>query len=311
MACTLLFLVLYSLVLRDPSIPPHRFTPQLTQEKPMRFLVMVQTESCLPSHLNSEEAFGNITTCECDVLVLNFEQKCNQTSPTHIQYIFKSNTSWNEGRNLLLEVGRSRSVRYLYYIFIDDDIQLFTNLNVNPWRTFLDILKEVEPAIGVVDYTRNVKHALNAMKKMGCGISENSTQYFSAPNFDSAFNAFHYQAVDHILPYPTKFDNISWWWSGFYCKVKCDITFPGHTVMLSKINIINPQHRPYPRKLPNAQRDWNVIMREVEARLPQRYRNSSLLKAWKEVGLKNEVKSASHCFPLPTPHLPIKPYSYP
>ena len=58
-------------------------------------------------------------------------------------------------------------------------------------------------------------------------------EYLNAPNFDLAFNAFHYQAVDYILPYPTTFDNISWLPSGSYAKIMCDLVYPGHTVALS------------------------------------------------------------------------------
>ena len=277
-----------------------------------RFLVMVQAESCLTNHLNSVEAFGNMTLCQCDVLVLAFKKACNEVSPAraHIKYMFKPGTTWNEGRNLLLEVGRKRSEKYLYYIFMDDDIELTTELSVNPWRTFLDFLIDIEPAVGVVDYPWNVQNGLDAMERLGCGINVNSTNYINAPNFDSAFNAFHYQAVDYILPYPTQFDKISWWYSGFYSKVRCDITFPGQTLMLSKITMINPQHRPYPRRLPDDSHNWNIIMREVEAPLPEKYRNSELLKAWKRGGWTNEDRSASHCFPLATPHMSIRPFSY-
>ena len=283
---------------------------QRVSGKQTKFLVMVQAESCLTNHLNSEEAFGNTTLCQCDVLVLTFKRECNKASQAHIEYIFKPGTSWNQGRNLLLEVGKNRSEKYLYYIFIDDDIKLTTELNVNPWRTFLDFLIDIEPAVGVVDRIWNVRNGLDAMKRLGCGISINSTDYINAPNFDSAFNAFHYQAVDQILPYPTQFDKISWWSSGYYSKVKCDITFPSQTLRLIKIFIINPKHRPYPRKEPNSHHDWNIIMREVEATLPEKYRSSELLKAWKRIGWKNEQESASHCFPLPKPHMPITPFSY-
>ena len=200
------------------------------------FLVMVQTESCLPSHLKSEHVFGN-TSCQCDVLVLSFKRKCNETTPKHIKYIFKSNTTWNEGRNLLFDVGKNRTDWYLYYIFMDDDLQLSTRLKINPWMTFLDFLIEIEPAVGIVDNPLQVKKAFDARKRLGCGInSTNSVDYINTPNFDSALNAFHYRAVDHILPYPTQFDNVSWWWSGFYFKAVCDVLFPGQTVVLTKIN---------------------------------------------------------------------------
>lgn len=276
------------------------------------FLVMVQTENCLISHLKSQYAFGNATTCQCDVLVLSFKKECrDETTPEHIKYIFKSNTTWNEGRNLLFDAAKSRTVRYHYYIFVDDDINLSTRLKVNPWMKFLDFLKEIEPAVGILDNPLQVKKDFDARRRLGCGINDtNSVDYIAAPNFDSAFNAFHYRAVDHILPYPTQFDNISWWWSGFYSKIMCDIMFPGQTVVLTKINAQNPQHRKYPRKEGYDPNDWSDIMKAVESRIPEKYQNTKLLQAWKEVGENNDLKSESHCFPLATPHMPIWPFLY-
>ena len=194
--------------------------------KRTQFLVLVQAESCLANHLSSEEAFGNATLCQCDVLVLTFKRECNETSPAHIKYVFKPGTSWNEGRNFLYEVGKNRSEMYLYYIFTDDDIQLTTELSINPWRTFLDFLLDIEPAVGVVDFPQFLKLILRGKKRLGCGADINSTNYISAPNFDSAFNAFHYQAIDYILPYPTQFDKLSWWYSGYYSKSNVILCFP-------------------------------------------------------------------------------------
>jgi hypothetical protein len=237
--------------------------------------------------------------------------ECNEMIPKHIEYIFMPNTTWNQGRNLLFDVGKSRTVRYLYYIFVDDDINLSTRLKVNPWMKFLDFLKEVEPAVAIVDTPWQVQDDFNARQRLGCSINNpNSVDYINAPNFDSAFNAFHYRAVDHILPYPTQFDNVSWWWSGFYSKIICDVMFPGQTVVLTKINARNSRHRKYPRKEGYDPNDWSDIMKSVESRLPEKHQNLKLLQAWKEVGELNELKSESHCFPLPTPHMTIRPFLY-
>ena len=293
-----------------PSTKPHE-VQQNYSSKPSRFLVMIQTSKC-PTDLTTKAIFGNVEKCNCDVLVLTYKEKCLEPPPAaHIEYIFRTNTTWNTGRNLMLEIGRNRMEKYLYYIFIDDDIKLKTELKgINPWWKVLEFLIRIEPAVGVVDYTWNIKKTILAMKKLGCEVNKAAIEYLNAPNFDSAFNAFHYQAVDYILPYPTTFDNISWLWSGSYAKIMCDLVFPGHTVALSKINIVNPQHRPYPRQLPHDVDSWGIIMKEVAAHLPKKYQNTTLFKDWKTVGYLNEEKSISHCFSHPAPRAPLTPYSH-
>ena len=117
----------------------HDVELQVETSRPSRFLYLLQTESCLPDHLDSVETIGNASACQCDILVLSFKQICSVTSSPHIEYIFNSSTSWTTGRNLLFEVARRRGEKYLYYIFMDDDIVLRFKTepnNHNPWREF-------------------------------------------------------------------------------------------------------------------------------------------------------------------------------
>ena len=87
-----------------------------------RFVYAVQTESCLPIHL--QKALGNPHECNCDVLVLSYKQSCKDVFLHHVKYIKGYSLSWAEGRNLLLRVAKSYHTQYLYYIFMDDDIVL-------------------------------------------------------------------------------------------------------------------------------------------------------------------------------------------
>ena len=167
---------------------------------PLRFLYLLQTESCLPDGLKSAGAFGNATACHCDVLVLSYKQICNDTPPAHVEYISASSpTSWNEGRNLLYGVAMRRSGKYLYYIFMDDDIILKTKEVVNPWGVF----RRIEPAVGAENTNEAnwVRKTYEARNLQGCDLSEPQEYIPAALFYDAAFNAFHYQAVDYILPY--------------------------------------------------------------------------------------------------------------
>ena len=274
-----------------------------------KLLYLVQTDSCLPDHLLSVKTIGNAESCHCDVLVLSFKQECSKNPLEHVDYIFNSSaTSWNRGRNLLFEETRKRG-KYLYYIFIDDDIGLIIKQkNVNPWRVFETFLEQIEPAIGIVEMeTLHLPLVYNGRIEQNCTLDE-IPDYLPIVHFDSAFNAFHYKAVDSILPYPTKFDNISWWFSGWYAAVKSEVVFAGQTLVHTKVFADNFNHRPYPRKHP-SRKDWIAIMKEIEISLPEKYRNLSLFLEWKK-GHEREQTSPTLCLLPPPPHMPIKPFGY-
>ena len=192
---------------------------------------------------------------------------------------------------------------------MDDDIVLQTKTKKNPWRVFEEFLKQIEPAVGVVEPSDNRHLPLvnDARKQRGCTLEE-ASDYLPTVNFDAAFNAFHYQAVEHILPYPCKFDATSWWYSQWYVMIKCEIIFTGQVVVHTELIGSNSKHRPYPRKGPGAS-DWDAILNEVGIDLPEKYRNASFLLEWKKDGPEREERSSTICLPPPPPRMPIKPFA--
>ena len=278
---------------------------------PSRFLYLLQTESCLPDSLRSIKAFGNSTACHCDVLVLSYKLTCDDTPPAHVEYISASSpTSWSEGRNLLLGVAMRRSEKYLYYTFMDDDIILEAKETGNPWRLFEDFLRRIVPAVGAVDTNSNhcVKRTLEARKLQGCSLN-GTPEYIPAVHYDAAVNAFHYQAVDYILPYPLDFDNTSWWLSQWYAIIKSKVVFPRQVVLRTGLIANNPKHRAYPRK-PASVHGFQDIVKLVRDDLPRKYQNASLLLEWKEYGEQHEKRSPVICLSPPPPKMPIKPFGY-
>ena len=110
-------------------------------------------------------------------------------------------------------MARRRDKEYLYHIFMDDDIILKTKTNKYPWRMFdWDFLKEVEPAVPGISGCWQPPMYTMQEKKQGCTLNQ-TLDYLPAAWFDEAF---HYQAVKHILPYLTKHDAISWRYAGLH-----------------------------------------------------------------------------------------------
>ena len=109
------------------------------------FLYAIQTESCLPIHL--KKALGNPNECDCDVLVLSYKKSCQAIFLRHVKYINAHSLTCSAGRNLLWQVAKGWRTKYLYYIFMDDDIFLKTTNGGNPWRQFERFLVNIEPAV--------------------------------------------------------------------------------------------------------------------------------------------------------------------
>ncbi len=112
------------------------------------------------------------------------------------------------------------------------------------------------------------------------------------------FHFTSYQAVEHILPYTCKFDSTSWWYSTWHTSAKVEVMFAGQSVMYTGVVALNPKHRPYPRR-GIEHKQWPALMREVEANLPEEYRNASLLMEWKKQEVSHQERSSSLCLPPP------------
>ena len=274
-----------------------------------RFLYLVQTENCLPDNLASPEVIGDSSSCECDVLVLNYQERCSNISLPHVEYVFNSSTTWTTGRNLLYELAMKRDEIYHYYIFMDDDIKLYTlHETQNSWRKFENSLRTMEPAVGVLYKDWHVKHLYKLIKSKNCTLNE-SHEFLPTVYFDGALNAFHHKAVQYILPYSTKYDNISWGYSVFDAHIKSELTFRGQVVMHTSIFMRNPKHRPY---IKDYIRFFNILqmVNDVVNTLPVEFQNATLVQEWRKYGREHEQMSSTLCLPPPKPHAPIVPYGH-
>ena len=72
-------------------------------------------------------------------------------------------------------------------------------------------------------------------------------KFLPVVGWDAAFSAFHYQSVNYILPYTSRFDELSLWYSQVYVNIKCEIMFRGQVLLYTDVCAVNPSHRPYLR----------------------------------------------------------------
>jgi len=286
-----------------------------TTQKP--FIYLTETEQCLPPNLASSSQIGDPETCNCDVIVLSFRAKCQDNNQSHITYLFDSNTLFASGRNVLFFAALDRRPGYHYYIFLNDDTFLeyneFTPANMtkmSPFRAVENWLLDYEPAVGVLDYKAFFgASSLLKVRRDLCGINEPSL-VLPTVMFDGLFNAFHYKAVEHVLPYPTQYERGCIIASNRDTIIAVEVKFGGQALLFSPVTAGNPKHRDYDRTVNNF---WEIV-REFIARIkeeaPPTLRNHvifEMLLGDPRRYLNNE--SRSFCANV-TRHQPIIPYKH-
>jgi hypothetical protein len=225
-----------------------------TSAMPKKFLYLVMGKKCLPVHFRGECNIGNGSTCNCDIIMFGYKEKCDEAKNgnlEHVEYIHRYGTTWNTGRNYLYEHAMKRKTAYLYYIFVDEDASLRpnadTNVNVTSlglWRSFENFLVEYKPAVGITAYCHGKAHRCKWQRNKPGG---NGVYVLSGYLFDACFNAFHHDVLSYLLPYNLKNENESWIYSQHYVSMLAKHYFSGSVLIYGNVNIVNGGHREYPR----------------------------------------------------------------
>ncbi len=195
---------------------------------------------------------------------------------------------------------------------MDDDINLHwaqrTRFkNVNPWRSFEDFIKRVQPAVAALalEAWHVVNRIVQNRRRRNCSTEE---EYVPTVWYDAAFNAFHYKAVEHLLPYWDKMEKVSWTYSQVYNIIWNEIVFRGQVVLHRDLVVVNQMHRPYPK-----QGRYNdvlpVILRSIRERIPVQCQNAPLLQGYDTKGESyGRSVSSTYCLPPPLPNQAIVPF---
>ena len=280
----------------------------------VHFLYLLQTESCLPSNLRTNEALGN-GSLDFHVIVLSFKQLCDNRSLPHVEYILDTSTTWTTGRNLLFETAMKRNTTYLYYIFMDDDVMVVDNNNAEAWRRFEGFLQSVEPAVVGLDLPgQNFAERIHQIHKdRSCFREDLEYVYMAGLWYDAMVNAFHHKAVKYLLPYDATFDQKTWWASQMALIVRSEILFRGQVVLHGEIRSVGSQNRPYPRDLNFTPDMYTQFTKGLDARIvpgciPQCAK--IMINQWIAFGNNHGWDSSTLCLPPPPPHDPVEPCRY-
>ena len=311
--------------------PSHRKHPELTAKAdrlptslkpaPVRklFVYLTQTESCATNEFLAWA--GNSSSCNCDGIVASYKVPCerNRMFPPHIQHVFTPGTTWGSGRNFLFFMAWNRNPGYQYYIFMDDDVTAkFTAFtppemaaSLDPFRAFERFLLDYEPALGIMGYrNRATAPAALGLRKKVCG-KKDTPLAIPVTSYDANFNAYHRDAVLHVLPYRIKYDFDSFYHAPSSAKVAQYIKFHGQTLMFTATRIVNPKHRPYqksgPLKVGEVWREWIRAVRKVT---PPEFQNNKQFKEMLSDPNKWVVEGGGITCMDAIKHQPIIPYEH-
>lgn len=293
-------------------------TTQTNQDFTKPFIYLTQTKQCLPLIKASPDQIGDPQTCNCDVIVLSYQQECEDLNwnASHISYLFDNTTSWATGRNLLYFAAMKRRPGYHYYIFIDDDTLLKFNKHtppemekLRPFRAFEEWLLDYEPALGVANYWRISAGQGFQRRQSLCGITENKPLVIPTVWFDGCINAYHYKAVSDILPYPTIDRRKSWYIPNRHIMSAVELKFPGQAMMFIPVTVVNVGHGKYPKGTAGIENYWRQFIDKIREEAPLVYRNHPTWEDFKKNLGSYMDRSTSHCMNA-TRHLPIVPFAH-
>ncbi len=192
------------------------------------FVYLIQSESDMP--------YRDLPDEHNDIILLTWKTPSDRKDA-----VFYPKSTWNEGRNRLLNEAVNRNAGYLYYIFLDgdcivkEDAELAKSLNIalcgNPFRTFEKYLLEWRPAVGYTRYSW--QHA------------EPGAEVNLGYNFDALFNAFHCDTVSFLLPYYTGFDCESWLYSQHIINHLTALLYNSHRIQFNVITTRNINRKSY------------------------------------------------------------------
>ncbi|XP_078381455.1 uncharacterized protein LOC144664220 [Oculina patagonica] len=289
---------------------------RLPSSKP--FIYLTETEQCLPPNLATSSQIGDPETCNCDVIVLSYRAKCQKDNRSHVSYLFDPNTHFASGRNVLFFAAMDRRPGYRYYIFLDDDAVINHNketpadmLKLSPFRLVEKWLLDYEPAVGVLDYV--VHHGANFVRRTRkdlCGINDESSLVIPTAYYDAIFNAFHHKAIEHILPYPTQYEDVNIFTCNRHAMMVVEVKFSGQALLFAGVTADNTDHRGHIKSRTNFTRISREFITKIRQEAPPELSNHELFdKIYSRPKRYLTQKSRAYCANV-TRRQPIIPYKH-
>ncbi len=184
-----------------------------------------------------------------DAIFLTYDEKIDGA-------IYYPDSSWAEGRNLLLERASGSGHDYQYYLFLDDD----TRFVKGGFELFEKRLLDYRPAVAMPVFVPKTSATI-----LGVGGSCNSDKFVALRRVqicrkgDAQFIAFHRDVISDrlVVPLQTQFDDVSWWFTSSTQQLLIFNLYGSATLQFNEIAVKNEVHGEYPRgDFQHIQSEW-------------------------------------------------------
>ncbi|HAI70648.1 MAG TPA: hypothetical protein DCM38_14575 [Gammaproteobacteria bacterium] len=184
----------------------------------MKLIYLIQSDTGkMPYHIPSSS----------DVLLLQWQETFQ---PADHSFHFP-HSSWAEGRNELFRRAKAMD-SYDYFIFADDDVELYFDL-----MTFEKLLQKYQPRRAVPWYF----HDWNRL------CSDTKSHIDLVKYVDHAFMAVRKDCAQELMPYTMQYDEVCWWLSSEDLCERFFEKWPLETFRFNKLVINNLKSREYPQ----------------------------------------------------------------
>ena len=205
----------------------------------LSFVYLVQTSGGIPLSYSWIKDKNRI--------ILSYKHNTPETD------IFYPGSSWTDGRNRLFEIA-TKNNKYDYYVFLDDDLGI-TPEKIEEFESSLNNFTDYPPVVLPKMWKYNEGKTTYKIKYNRKGLQNNNFKFQTVDWFDAAFNAFHKDAINKLLPYDNTYDKQSWHYSQLLLIFKSNFLYYNKITQMNNINILeNRNHSPYPKDFSNVSR---------------------------------------------------------
>ncbi|CAH1785646.1 unnamed protein product [Owenia fusiformis] len=293
------------------------------------FLYIVNANQCISDKLVQMDMLGDPENL--DVLVLSYNTPCKDFKLNHVKYTYGPNTTWGSGRNVAWTYAQKHLGKYLYYVFMDEDIILKPTLprylskdalnrlkqNTSILRQFEDFLLDTQPAVGAPFRSLYDPLSIHDFTEC-CPGKDNHNKHWDLPEripmirFDECFAAFHNIAIGHIMPLDVQYDKKSWWGAAQYLHMKSYYYFHRQLARYALMTVHNTQHKSYPQ----GTLSYVDIINSIKCHIPESHRNATIfvkdlkIMAGKDWGKHVYINPSKPTFELAPENDKITPFKY-